>query len=418
MQPLYFDTAATTAVDPDVIADMIDVLRNVPGNPSSTSHPQGRDAARRVESARGAIAIELGCDADEVIFTAGATEANNLALRGIALAYRAQGRHLVTSAIEHKAVLACCHGLASDGVETTYVKPSRAGWVTPESIVAALRPETLMVSLMHTNNETGVMQPIAEVAAAVADAGVFFHVDAAQGAGKFAIDLAQIPIDLLSLSAHKFHGPKGVGCLVVRDRRRVRLQPLMEGGSQEFGLRPGTLATHQIVGLSSALTRAAAHREQDLLRVSGLKQRFLHRLGEDVRVQINGDPARTSPYILNLSFEGVPSDALINQLADEIAIGSGSACSSGAIDPSHVLRAMGSRRERCTARCASASVATTPRPRSTRQPTPYDRPSPGFVTCRIDRHLILCSIKYRNKYGGKREQHSSSRHQAPWDLRR
>ncbi len=204
MQPLYFDTAATTAVDPHVIEDMIDVLRNVPGNPSSTSHPQGRDAAQCVEAARFAVATELGCDADEVIFTAGATEANNLALRGIALGYRAQGRHLVTSAIEHKAVLACCRGLESDGVETTSVKPGRGGWVTPESIVAALRPDTLLVSLMHTNNETGVMQPIAEVAAALAEAGVLFHVDAAQGAGKFAIDQTQIPIDLLSLSAHKF----------------------------------------------------------------------------------------------------------------------------------------------------------------------------------------------------------------------
>ncbi|MFB1490179.1 MULTISPECIES: cysteine desulfurase family protein [unclassified Thiocapsa] len=341
MQPLYFDTAATTAVDPDVIDDMIDVLRNVPGNPSSTTHPQGRDAAHHVEAARAAVAAELGCDTDEVIFTAGATEANNLGLRGIALAYRAQGRHLVTSAIEHKAVLACCRGLESDGVETTYLKPNRGGWVTPESILAALRPDTLMVSLMHTNNETGVMQPIAEVAAAVAEAGVLLHVDAAQGAGKFAIDLAQTPIDLLSLSAHKFYGPKGVGCLVVRDRRHIRLRPLMEGGSQEYGLRPGTLATHQIVGLSSAITRAAAHREQDLLRVAGLKQRFLQCIGEDLRAHINGDPARTSPYILNLSFEGVPSDALINQLAAEIAIGSGSACSSGAIEPSHVLRAMG-----------------------------------------------------------------------------
>ncbi|RKT46601.1 cysteine desulfurase family protein [Thiocapsa rosea] len=340
MQPLYFDTAATTAVDPDVIEDMIDVLRNVPGNPSSTTHPQGRDAAQHVEAARATVAAELGCDTDEVIFTAGATEANNLALRGIALGYRAQGRHLVTSAIEHKAVLACCHGLESDGVETTYVKPSRGGWVTPESIVAALRPETLMVSLMQTNNETGVMQPIDEVALAVAEAGVLFHVDAAQGAGKFAIDLTRIPIDLLSLSAHKFYGPKGVGCLVVRDRRHVRLRPLMEGGRQEYGLRPGTLATHQIVGLSSALTRVAARREQDLRLLGGLKQRFLQRLGKDLRVHINGDPARTSPYILNISFEGVPSDALINQLADALAIGSGSACSSGAVEPSHVLRAM------------------------------------------------------------------------------
>jgi cysteine desulfurase len=341
MQPLYFDTAATTAVDPNVIEDMIDILRNVPGNPSSTTHTQGREAAQHLEAARAAVAAELGCDADEIVFTAGSTEANNLALRGIALAYRAQGRHVVTSAIEHKAVLACCRGLESDGVETTYVKPNRGGWVTPESILAALRPDTLVVSLMHTNNETGVMQPIAEVAAGVAEAGVLLHVDAAQGAGKFGIHLDQIPIDLLSLSAHKFHGPKGIGCLVVRDRRRLRLHPLMQGGSQEFGLRPGTQATHQIVGLSSALTRTSARRECDLAHVAALKRRFLQRLIEGPAFRVNGDPSHASPYILNLSFEGVSSDALINQLDGEIAIGSGSACSSGAIEPSHVLRAMG-----------------------------------------------------------------------------
>ena len=340
MPLLDLDTAATTPVDPDVVEDMIEVLRRVPGNPSST-HPPGREAARRVEAARAAVAEQLGCDPDEIIFTAGATEANNLALRGIALAYREQGRHLVTSAIEHKAVLACCRSLERDGIETTLVRPNSGGWVTPEAIVAALRPDTLMVSLMHANNETGVMQPIAEVAAAVAEAGVLFHVDAAQAAGKFAIDLKQAPIDLLSLSAHKFYGPKGVGCLVVRERRHLHLLPLMAGGGQEYGLRPGTLATHQIVGLSSALMRAAARRERDLAHVAGLKRHLLARLGAGAAFAVHGDPSRTSPYILNLSFEGVPADALINQLSDRLALASGSACSSGAIEPSHVLRAMG-----------------------------------------------------------------------------
>jgi cysteine desulfurase len=340
MRPLHFDTAATTFTDADVIADMLDVLRNTDANPSS-SHLFGQRAAALVTAARDTVSSDFGCDADEVIFTAGATEANNLALRGIALAHRDQGRHIVTSAIEHKAVLACCESLQRDGIETTYVQPNGGGWVTPEAVLQALRPDTLLVSLMHTNNETGVMQPIAEVAPALAEAGVLLHVDAAQGAGKFAIDLQQTSIDLLSLSAHKFHGPKGIGCLIIRNRKHLRLQPLMAGGGQEYGLRPGTLATHQIVGLSSALRRAAERRSTDLQRVAALKQRLIDRLSASSPVQVHGDPARTSPYILSLSIDGVTSDALINQLAQQLAIGSGSACGSGTIEPSHVLRAMG-----------------------------------------------------------------------------
>jgi cysteine desulfurase len=340
MLPLYFDTAATTFVDPDVIADMLDVLRDNDANPSS-SHLFGQRAAALVTAARDTVVSELGCDADEVIFTAGATEANNLALRGIALAHRDHGRHIVTSAIEHKAVLACCASLHQYGVETTYVPPNSGGCVMPEAVLQALRPDTLLVSLMHTNNETGVMQPIAEVAAALAEAGVLLHVDAAQGAGKFAIDMQRSAIDLLSLSAHKFHGPKGIGCLVIRNRKHLRLQPLMAGGGQEHGLRPGTLATHQIVGLSSALRRAAERRDDDHQRVTALKQRLLARLTGSLPVHVHGDPGRTSPYILSLSIDCVTSDALINQLAKQLAIGSGSACGSGTIEPSHVLRAMG-----------------------------------------------------------------------------
>ena len=340
MLPLYFDTAATTFVDPDVIADMLDVLHNSDANPSS-SHLFGQRAAALVAGARGTIAGELGCDPEEIIFTAGATEANNLALRGIAMAHRDQGRHIVTSAIEHKAVLACCASLHREGFETTYVQPNSGGWVTPDAVLEALRPDTLLVSLMHTNNETGVMQPIAQVAAALAEAGVLLHVDAAQGAGKFAIDMQQSAIDLLSLSAHKFHGPKGIGCLIIRNRKHLRLQPLMAGGGQEHGLRPGTLATHQIVGLSSALRRAAERRDDDQTRVAALKQRLLARLTASFPVQVHGDPGRTSPYILSVSIHGVTSDALINQLAKQLAIGSGSACGSGTVEPSHVLRAMG-----------------------------------------------------------------------------
>lgn len=310
-------------------------------NPSSVAHVPGRAAAAIVETARAQIAVELGCEADEVIFTSGATEANNLALRGLALAHSTHGRHLVTSRIEHKAVLACCESLAHEGFEVTYLTPNSRGWVEPEEIATILRPDTLLVSLMHTNNETGVMQPISEVAALTAEHGVIFHVDAAQATGKFRIDLQQTPIDLLSLSAHKFHGPKGVGCLVVRNRRRLRLRPLMYGGGQEFGLRPGTLATHQIIGLAVALSLAADRRVADLARVTDLKHHFIESLGSRLPIQIHGQPQDASPYIVNFSIAGIGSDALINQLADEIAIASGSACSSGTVEPSYVLRAMG-----------------------------------------------------------------------------
>lgn len=210
-------------------------------NPSSTTHASGRAAAAVVEAARAQIAAELGCEVDEIVFTSGATEANNLALRGLVLAHADNGRHIITSKIEHKAVLACCESLAREGFEVTYVAPNSHGRVEPSDIAAVLRPDTLLVSLMHTNNETGVMQPIDEVAALAAEQGVLLHVDAAQAAGKFRIDFRDTPIDLLSLSAHKFHGPKGIGCLVVRNRRQLRLQPLMYGGGRSSVCGPGHL---------------------------------------------------------------------------------------------------------------------------------------------------------------------------------
>jgi cysteine desulfurase len=340
---LYFDTAATTSVAHEVLIRMVEVLSVAEtfAKPSSIQHRLGRNAAEIIAEARSAIAAELGCEADAVVFTSGATEANNLALRGIALANADHGRHLVISAIEHKAVLECCASLRREGFEITLIEPNRGGWIEPEQVARALRPDTLLVSLMHINNETGVMQPIAEVADVAAEAGVLFHVDAAQAAGKFEIDLRQTPIDLLAFSAHKFHGPKGVGCLVIRDRRHLRLQPLMYGGGQEFGLRPGTLPTHQIAGMATALSLAAQRREADLARVTALKRRFLEELRAALPVRIHGDPARCSPYIVNLSIDGIGSDALINQLSADLAIASGSACSSGTVEPSHVLRAMG-----------------------------------------------------------------------------
>jgi len=340
--PMYFDTASTTRIAPEVVAMMVSCLEggDCYANPSSVHQP-GLSAASVVESARKKMAAELGCETDEVVFTSGATESNNLALRGIAVANAARGRHLITSAIEHKSILESCRALECEGFEVTYLIPNRNGWIEPESVKKALRPDTLIVSLMHTNNETGVCQPLQEISEILADAGVLLHVDAAQAAGKFSIDFNTSSIDLLSLSAHKFHGPKGAGCLVIRNRRHLRLQPILFGGGQEHGVRSGTLATHQIVGMSEALSLAASRRESDFVHVGNLKSIFLTQLGSQLPIEQHGDSLTSSPYIVNISIAGISSDALINQLSDEVAISSGSACSSGTVDPSYVLRAMG-----------------------------------------------------------------------------
>lgn len=341
LSPLYFDSAATTSLDPDVASAMFAALRSLHGNPSSASHCFGQAAAQRVETCRASIAAEFRCAPDEVIFTSGATEADNLALAGIARAHAHRGRHLIVSAIEHRAVLACADQLEREGFEVSRVPPDAAGVVQPEAIAALIRPDTLLISLIHTNNETGVQQPIETVAEVAAEAGVLLHVDAAQAAGKFKIDLDAVPIDLLTVSAHKLHGPKGIGCLVVRNRPQLRLAPLMVGGDQEYGLRAGTLPLHQIVGLAGALQKAAIQRDQDLAQVSAVRDCLLAELTAALPVVVHGDPQRQSPYIIALSIPGVPSDALRNHLAETLAIASGSACSSGTVEPSHVLRAMG-----------------------------------------------------------------------------
>jgi len=339
---LYFDSASTTPIDPEVVAEMTDALQSLLGNPSAAAHGYGQAAARRVASCRERIADVFGCEPDEVIFTSGATESDNLALMGVARAYADRGRHLVVSAIEHRAVLACAEQLEREGFEISRVRPDSNGVIQPEAIAAALRPETLLVSVMHTNNETGVLQPIDTIAEVAAEAGVLFHVDAAQAAGKYAIDLDATPIDLLTASGHKLQGPKGIGCLIIRNRRQLRLAPMMHGGEQEYGLRPGTLPVHQIIGFASALTKISAQRDADRAQVTAVRERFLHSLAaSDIPVIQHGAEAPRSPYILGLSIPGIPSDALINQLAGSLAISSGSACSSGTVEPSHVLRAMG-----------------------------------------------------------------------------
>jgi len=339
---LYFDSASTTPIDPDVVAEMTDALQSLVGNPSAAAHGYGQAAAQQIESCRERIAGAFNCEPDEVIFTGGATESDNLALMGVARAYADHGRHLVVSAIEHRAVLACAEQLEREGFEISRVRPDSNGVIEPEAIAAALRPETLLVSVMHTNNETGVLQPIDTIAEVAAEAGVLFHVDAAQAAGKYAIDLDATPIDLLTASGHKLQGPKGIGCLIIRNRRQLRLAPMMHGGEQEYGLRPGTLPVHQIIGFASALTKISAQRDADRAQVTAVRERLLHSLAAaDIPVIQHGAEGPRSPYILGLSIPGIPSDALINQLAGSLAISSGSACSSGTVEPSHVLRAMG-----------------------------------------------------------------------------
>ena len=341
--PLYLDTASTTPVAPEAIKAMLAHLgdESCYYNPASATHQLGKSAVASVNASRTVIANVLGCEPDEVIFTSGATEANNLALRGIAHAHSNHGRHLITSLIEHKSVLETCHALEKEGFTVTYLIPNRKGWIKPEAVKNALRPDTLLVSLLHTNNETGVMQPIEEIADLLVEAGVLFHVDAAQAVGKLPLDLSTLPIDLLSLSAHKFYGPKGIGCLIIRNRRQLRLQPILTGGGQEFGIRSGTLPTHQIAGMSTALQLVAKSQEQDCVHIQALKNTFINQLEQHFVINIQGDIERSSPYIVNFSINGISSDALLNQLSGSVALSSGSACSSGTVDPSYVLRAMG-----------------------------------------------------------------------------
>ncbi|WP_211209439.1 cysteine desulfurase family protein [Thiofilum flexile] len=343
MNVIYLDTASSTPVAQEVIDVMLGYLGagSCYYNPSSAGHILGQQAADSVLEAKSVIANLLGCHSDEVIFTSGATEANNLALRGIAYAHAATGRHLVTSLIEHKSVLETCHALEHKGFVVTYLKPNSHGRIDPETVQKALRPDTLMVSLQYINNETGVIQPIHEIAALLEDAGVLFHVDAAQAVGKFAIDLEKTPIDLLSLSAHKFYGPKGIGCLIIRNRRYLKLEPMLTGGGQEFGLRSGTLPTHQIHGLKAALALACNCQTKNYTHVCDLKRQFIEGLQQSLSIKIHGDVAHSSPYIVNFSVKGISTEALINQLSAAVALSSGSACSSGTIDPSYVLRAMG-----------------------------------------------------------------------------
>ncbi|MCU0807363.1 MAG: IscS subfamily cysteine desulfurase [Candidatus Contendobacter sp.] len=341
--PIYLDYAATTPLDPRVAEVLGQHLSRdgIFGNPSSSSHAFGRAAARAVETARAHVAALLDADPREIIWTSGATEANNLALFGAMRAYARKGRHLVTSKTEHKAVLDVCRRLEREGCAAAYLDPDPDGLIPPERVAAALRSDTVLVSLMHVNNETGVVQDLAAIGAITRSRGVLLHVDAAQSAGKLPLDLQALPVDLLSLSAHKLYGPKGIGALYVRQwPNRVRLEPLLFGGGQERGLRAGTLPTHQIAAMGEAFRIAGADMADEQARIRELRDRLWQGLTGLGEVAPNGHPERNVAGILNLGFTGVAAEALLTALPT-IAVATGSACTSAGHEPSHVLRAMG-----------------------------------------------------------------------------
>ena len=340
--PIYLDYAASTPVAAEVVDAMTAVLKapELTANPAASTHVPGRRAAAVVELARQQVADLIHAAPEEVIFTSGATEADNLAIIGAARFRQAQGRHLVTALTEHKAVLESCRYLVTQGWRVTWVRTNADGVVEPAAVAAALEADTVLVSLMHANNETGAVQDVAAIGRHCRERGVLLHVDAAQSAGRLPLDVRMLNIDLLSLSGHKLYGPKGIGALFI-DRQRVRrVEPLMFGGGQERGLRPGTLPTHQIVGLGAAFAMAGPRLEADRLQVTGLRNRLWEHLEAIPGVLLNGPLERSTGHILNVSVEGVEGESLHAGLS-ELAVASGSACSSLTDEPSYVLRALG-----------------------------------------------------------------------------
>jgi len=341
VRAVYLDYAATTPVDPAVATEMAACLTESGdfGNASST-HVFGRRAAARVETARAQVAALIGADPDEITFTSGATESNNLAVLGVSRANADRSRHIVTTRIEHKAVLDPCKRLEREGFTVTYLTPDRQGRIDPEIVRAALRPDTVLVSIMYVNNEIGVMQDVGAIGALCRDRGVAFHTDAAQAVGKIPVDVRDLPVDFLSFTAHKIYGPKGVGALYTRRASRPLLQPVSFGGGQERGLRPGTLATHQIVGLGVACEMAARLVGEEQPRLTDLRERLWKGLEGLGGTHLNGAGSARIPGILNVSFEGVEGESLVTGLAD-LAVSTGSACNSASAEPSYVLRALG-----------------------------------------------------------------------------
>lgn len=338
---IYLDHAATTPLGPEAWAAMRPWLEPGGGfaNPASV-HAPGLQAKAAVEAARAQVAALAGAQPDEIVFTSGATESNNLAIKGAIEFHGRERAHVVTSRIEHKCVVDACRWLETRGVRVTYLKPDALGRIEPQQVLDALVPETVLVSLMWVNNEIGTITDIGSLAPLLRARGVLFHVDAAQAAGKVPIDLARVPVDLLSLSAHKLNGPKGIGALFVRRRPRARVAPQLHGGGHEWGMRSGTLATHQIAGMGAAFESAGARLTTEAPRLAALRERLWTALSKLPDVHRNGDPSRAAPHVLNVSFEGVEGESLRAGLVD-LAVSSGAACSSATAEPSYVLRALG-----------------------------------------------------------------------------
>ena len=338
--PIYLDYSATTPVDPRVAEKMIPYLCEKFGNPASRSHAFGWEAEAAVEEARDNVAKLIGADPKEIIWTSGATESDNLAIKGAAHFYSGKGKHVITVKTEHKAVLDTCRELEREGFEVTYLDVKDNGLIDLDVFKAALRPDTILVSVMYVNNEIGVIQPIAEIGEICRDKGIIFHVDAAQATGKVDIDLATLKVDLMSLCAHKTYGPKGIGALYVRRKPRIRLEAQMHGGGHERGFRSGTLATHQIVGMGEAFRLAREEMADENKRIGALRDRLLKGLTDIEHVYVNGDLEQRVAQNLNISFAYVEGESMLMAIKD-LAVSSGSACTSASLEPSYVLRALG-----------------------------------------------------------------------------
>ncbi|MGP6488638.1 IscS subfamily cysteine desulfurase [Duffyella gerundensis] len=340
--PIYFDYAATTPVDPRVAEKMMQCLTldGTFGNPASRSHRYGWQAEEAVDVARNQVADLIGADPREIVFTSGATEANNLAIKGAASFYQSKGRHIITSLTEHKAVLDTCEQLEREGFSVTWLTPQPNGLIDLQQLTAAFRDDTVLVSIMHVNNETGVIQDIAAIGEMCRARGVLYHVDATQSVGKLPIDLTALPVDLMSFSAHKVYGPKGIGALYVRRQPRIRLDAQIHGGGHERGMRSGTLPVHQIVGMGEAYRIARETMPEEMARLRTLRDRLWQGLSQLEAVTLNGDLQHSAATVLNVSFGYVDGESLIMALKD-LAVSSGSACTSASLEPSYVLRAMG-----------------------------------------------------------------------------
>lgn len=340
--PIYFDYAATTPVDPRVAEKMMQCLTldGTFGNPASRSHRYGWQAEEAVDVARNQVADLIGADPREIVFTSGATEANNLAIKGAASFYQSKGRHIITSLTEHKAVLDTCEQLEREGFSVTWLTPQPNGLIDLQQLTAAFRDDTVLVSIMHVNNETGVIQDIAAIGEMCRARGVLYHVDATQSVGKLPIDLTALPVDLMSFSAHKVYGPKGIGALYVRRQPRIRLDAQIHGGGHERGMRSGTLPVHQIVGMGEAYRIARETMTEEMARLRTLRDRLWQGLSQLEAVTLNGDLQHSAATVLNVSFGYVDGESLIMALKD-LAVSSGSACTSASLEPSYVLRAMG-----------------------------------------------------------------------------